>query len=109
MRNVLTQTRNSLEVRLGVVPRLDEPVPDGQGGRLVALEVVKRHPAACKRVLHVGHDALLDAQNIVLLVRVWAEAVQGVSQSYFTWNQGLGQRFRVLGLCVGASPGGEVR
>lgn len=68
-----------LEVCLRVIPGLNEAVPDGERGGLVALKVVEGHPAAGECVLHVGHNALLDAKHVILLVCVCARQGRGLS------------------------------
>ena len=60
----------ALEVGLRVVPGLNEAVPQGVRGGHVSLLVIKLVAAPRHRVLHMVHDALLDAQHIVLDVRV---------------------------------------
>jgi hypothetical protein len=58
------------EVRLRVVPDLNQAVTQGVGGREVGFEIIKAVPRSGEGVLDVVDDALLDREDIVLGVRV---------------------------------------
>mmetsp|Transcript_30409 Transcript_30409/g.54460 ORF Transcript_30409/g.54460 Transcript_30409/m.54460 type:complete len:268 (-) Transcript_30409:180-983(-) len=54
-----------LEILLGVVPRLDQTVAQAVGAGLVGLKVVKLVARARQGVLHMIHNAFLNAEHIV--------------------------------------------
>ena len=59
-----------LEVHVGVVPRLDQPVAQRVASGQVGLEVVERVAPARERVLDVLDDRLLDREDVGLGVGV---------------------------------------
>jgi hypothetical protein len=67
---ILQLCEHLLEVCHGVIPELNEPIPQAEGSSLVALKVIKLVTCTCQSVLHMAHNALRDAQDIVLAVGV---------------------------------------